>query len=51
MDAPLIIERIEIRKYDGDLPKPGEDKAPVEIVILDRREETPCLSPDSDSAR
>jgi hypothetical protein len=51
MDVPLIIERIEIRKYDGDLPRPGEDKAPVEIVIIDHRGEDICPSPDSASGR
>lgn len=45
-EALPIIERLEIRKYDGDPPKPGEDKAPVEIIIIDRRGEEPCRSHD-----
>lgn len=40
-----IIERLEIRKYDGDPPQPGEDKQPVEIIIIDRRGEDVCQSP------
>lgn len=27
--------RYELRKYDGDPPGPGEDKAPVEVCIIE----------------
>ena len=50
-DALPIIERIEIRKYDGDLPRAGEHKVPVEVLVIDRRGEPICLSPDSAKGR
>ena len=49
-DGTVIVERIEIRKYDGDPPGPGEEKAPVEVLVIDRRGEPICPSPDSAKA-
>lgn len=29
-----VQERFQLRKWDGDPPKPGEDKPPVEIITF-----------------
>jgi hypothetical protein len=28
-------ERIVLKKYNGDLPKDGEDKEPIEIIVVE----------------
>ena len=34
--ATIIHESFELKKFDGDPPKPGEDKQPVEIITGER---------------
>lgn len=53
MIGPKVTERWTIAKYDGDPPRPGEDKQPVEVVTFvvtsteDPTEDGQCHSPAS----
>lgn len=49
-DAPKlrVVERVEVKKYDGDPPKPGEHKEPVEVIV---REEEVVLTKEEFEAR
>ncbi|MGH7391436.1 MAG: hypothetical protein ACREM3_18545 [Candidatus Rokuibacteriota bacterium] len=34
--SPIRIKtRITVRKYEGDPPQPGEDKTPIETIIIE----------------
>jgi hypothetical protein len=51
-----VVEYLIVRKYDGDPPTTGEDKAPVETLVFDQRDprdkgEGPCPSHDSGLVR
>jgi hypothetical protein len=35
-EQPVVLqEKVVLRKYDGDPPAPGEEKEPVEVIVIE----------------